>query len=215
METPQYLRRYLFPKMPELKYAGVLPPLRTPHHPLKKKIADLEDGEWREGVVIRTGAETLVDIGVEHPISLNGRSPPLWQRITVRIHKNGNTVKLKRSVEPHMKKMYWGYRVNVSSFSLGKMLRSGAFDLIMLTSRYGKPLTEALGELKSRWKKAKNKLIAFGSPKQGLRDILAREGLKMGDFNALVVNTIPAQGVKTVRTEEAIYASLSILNVIS
>ena len=42
-----------------------------------------------------------------------------------------------------------------------------------------------------------------------------RTALATGDFNALVVNTIPRQGVKTVRTEEAIYASLSVINVIS
>lgn len=34
-ETPQYLRKRLFPLMPELKYVGVIPPLRTPHHKLK------------------------------------------------------------------------------------------------------------------------------------------------------------------------------------
>ena len=31
METPQYLRKRLFKIKPELKYAGILPPLRTPH----------------------------------------------------------------------------------------------------------------------------------------------------------------------------------------
>jgi len=45
METPQYLRKRLFKIRPELKYAGVLPPLRTPHHPLKSRAKDLIDGE--------------------------------------------------------------------------------------------------------------------------------------------------------------------------
>ena len=34
-ETPQYLRKQLFPLRDELKYVGVIPPLRTPHHPLQ------------------------------------------------------------------------------------------------------------------------------------------------------------------------------------
>lgn len=38
METPQYLRKRLFELKPELQYAGILPPLRTPHHPLQAKI---------------------------------------------------------------------------------------------------------------------------------------------------------------------------------
>ncbi|RLI34567.1 hypothetical protein DRO55_06340, partial [Candidatus Bathyarchaeota archaeon] len=51
METPQYLRRRLFKIKPELRYAGILPPLRTPHHPLTDKVKKLKVGEFREGVV--------------------------------------------------------------------------------------------------------------------------------------------------------------------
>ena len=45
METPQYLRKRLFKLKPELRYAGILPPLRTPHHPLNRRIKKL--GGWR------------------------------------------------------------------------------------------------------------------------------------------------------------------------
>jgi len=41
METPQYLRKRLFELKPELKYAGILLSLRTPHHPLQGKIREL------------------------------------------------------------------------------------------------------------------------------------------------------------------------------
>ena len=51
METPQYLRKRLFKIDPRLKYAGILPPLRTPHHPLNSKKANLKIGEYREGVI--------------------------------------------------------------------------------------------------------------------------------------------------------------------
>ena len=34
IETPQYLRKLLFPLQKHLRYAGLLPPLATPHHPL-------------------------------------------------------------------------------------------------------------------------------------------------------------------------------------
>ncbi|MEA1905439.1 MAG: putative RNA uridine N3 methyltransferase [Euryarchaeota archaeon] len=33
-ETPQYLRKRLFPLTDDLRYAGAIPPLRTPHHPV-------------------------------------------------------------------------------------------------------------------------------------------------------------------------------------
>ena len=37
LETPQYLRKRFFKLDPRLQYAGILPPLRTPHHPLNRK----------------------------------------------------------------------------------------------------------------------------------------------------------------------------------
>ena len=49
LETPQYLRKALFKLEPDLQYAGILPPLRTPHHPLSGKTKHLKVGEYREG----------------------------------------------------------------------------------------------------------------------------------------------------------------------
>ena len=38
MECPQYLRKYLFPLHPDLKYAGVISPLDIPHHLRKDEV---------------------------------------------------------------------------------------------------------------------------------------------------------------------------------
>ncbi|MCJ7634490.1 RNA methyltransferase [Candidatus Bathyarchaeota archaeon] len=212
METPQYLRKYLFPKIPNLNYAGILPPLRTPHHPIIKKIVALKDEEIREGVVVTTGKKTLVDIGVEHPIPLNEQSLSLWQRVTVRIYKENQKISIKR-VKEQVHDKYWGYKVTVPHLSLGQIMRRDTFDLVILTSRYGKSLTEATEKLRSRLKETNTMLIAFGSPKQGLKEILEREGLQIDNINSMVLNTIPQQGVETVRTEEAIYTTLAIMNI--
>ncbi|MEX2701713.1 MAG: putative RNA uridine N3 methyltransferase, partial [Candidatus Baldrarchaeota archaeon] len=50
------------------------------------------------------------------------------------------------------------------------------------------------------------------SPREGLHEILKRESKKLSDVADYIVNMIPGQGVRTVRTEEAIYASLTIIN---
>ena len=55
-------------------------------------------------------------------------------------------------------------------------------------------------------------IILFGSPSAGLYEILELEGLNLDEIADFVVNTIPLQGVETVRTEEAVYASLAIFN---
>ena len=49
LETPQFLRKRLFPKMNDLKFAGVLHPLRIPSHvtpanPKKSNKETLEKG---------------------------------------------------------------------------------------------------------------------------------------------------------------------------
>ena len=48
LETPQYFRKQLFPKMELLKYAGVLQPLKIPNHltpsnPKMLRINDIRD----------------------------------------------------------------------------------------------------------------------------------------------------------------------------
>lgn len=44
LETPQYLRRALFPKHNSLRYVGVLPPLDAPHHLRKHEWAPYREG---------------------------------------------------------------------------------------------------------------------------------------------------------------------------
>ena len=52
METPQYLRKRLFKIKPEFRYVGILPPLRTPNHPLANRTEYLAVGEYREGAIL-------------------------------------------------------------------------------------------------------------------------------------------------------------------
>jgi predicted SPOUT superfamily RNA methylase MTH1 len=67
-------------------------------------------------------------------------------------------------------------------------------------------------EIAERWRKAETVLVAFGAPSQGLHEIAKKEDLSLDDIADFVVNTIPRQGTETVRTEEALIASLAILN---
>lgn len=61
-ETPQYLRKQLFPMHPSLRLAGLLNPLDAPHHMRADDLCP-----FREGVVldrtIKKGAGSFVDIG--------------------------------------------------------------------------------------------------------------------------------------------------------
>ena len=84
LETPQYLRKRFFKLEQRLQYAGILPPLRTPHHPLNRKARKLKVGEYREGVTLsRTKEGVLVDIGVERPALMRETQWGLGKRLTL------------------------------------------------------------------------------------------------------------------------------------
>ena len=95
------------------------------------------------------------------------------------------------------------------------MINRGSYDFVVMTSRHGKSLPGVLGKLKNRWRNARRVLVAFGSPKEGLTAILKRGKIKIRDVADVIINTIPQQGTETVRTEEAVYATLALLNTIT
>jgi len=214
METPQYLRRRLFKLDPKLRYVGVLPPLRTPHHPLIHQPESLVPGAYREGVVIssRKGG-SMVYVGVKRPVWIPNIRLPVGVRVTVKLTEVGRRLQGVLAERDEIQ-TYWGYRVTVADATIGRWVRSREFDLVIATSRYGAPITELMDRLEGRLKTSHRVLVMFGAPAQGLFDILAAEGLKLEEVAHFVVNTVPHQGVETVRTEEAIYATLAILNLL-
>jgi len=212
METPQYLRKRLFKLRPELQYAGILPPLRTPHHPLNRKMKNLKVGEYREGVTLsRTTEGTLIDIGVEQPALILSKQLPMEKRVTVKITKVERRVEVELANRDEIP-TYWGYVVTVEKHTFGKFVRTGDFDLTVATSKRGVPFANVAEEIAEKWKKASTILVAFGAPAQGLYEIVKNEGFNLDDVVDFVVNTVPTQGTETVRTEEALIASLAILN---
>jgi len=214
IETPQYLRKRLFPFEKSLSYVGILPPLRTPHHPMKNKLSDIKPGSYREGVIIESDAKgSMIDVGVEKPVSIDEPNLPVGKRVTVKITKTGDGVQASLAKNEEIG-IYWGFNVTVSKLPLGRLVKDRGFDLVIATSRYGVSLYSASEEIEKRWKVAKSVLVAFGSPTEGLKEILLRERLKLEETANFTVNTIPAQGTETVRTEEAVYASLATLSLL-
>jgi predicted SPOUT superfamily RNA methylase MTH1 len=212
METPQYLRKRLFGLKPELRYAGVLPPLRTPHHPLNRKTRDLKVGEYREGATLsKTKAAVLVDVGVDQPALISNARLPIGKRVTVRITNVDKRVEAKLATREETPE-YWGYIVTSEKLSFRKMVATRGFDLTVATSKYGVPLFNVAGGIAERWRKAGTILVAFGASTQGLYEIVEKDGFDLEEIVDFVVNTVPMQGTETIRTEEAIVASLSVLN---
>jgi predicted SPOUT superfamily RNA methylase MTH1 len=138
----------------------------------------------------------------------NAKNIKRGQRVTVRIYSRRplKVQLVKRSDVPQ----YWGYDVRTADTLHNALETDG---LRIATSRTGQTLTcEKLSEIKS---KTRDKVtIAFGSPSRGLEQLLHDEGHKLEEHSDCVVNSIPNQGTATVRTEEAIYITLGLLNLI-
>jgi methyltransferase len=213
LETPQYLRKSLFKLDPDLEFAGILPPLRTPHHPLSGKTKHLQAGEYREGVVLSEVKDGLfVDIGVQQPALLRQKQFAVGERLTLQVVNVGRQIDVQAANREDVPQ-YWGYRVKVEERSFGHLLKDGSFDLAIATARVGDNFMDITAKIGEKWRGSQRVLVAFGAPSRGLHEIVEDEGLKLGGMVDFVVNTVPNQGTVTVRMEEALLASLAVLNV--
>jgi len=213
LETPQYLRKTLFKLEPDLEFAGILPPLRTPHHPLSGKTKHLQVGEYRDGVVLSEVKDGLVvDIGVQQPALLRQKQFAVGERLTLQVVNVGRQIDVQAVSREDVPK-YWGYRVRVEEHSFGQLLKNGSFDLTIATARIGDNFMDVAAKMGEKWRSSQRVLVAFGAPSRGLHEIVEDEGLKLGGIVDFVVNTVPNQGTVTVRMEEALLASLAVLNV--
>jgi predicted SPOUT superfamily RNA methylase MTH1 len=204
LETPQYLRKRLYPLDDALRYAGMLPPLRIPSHRPKIPWNRLAIGEMREGVVNKDGT---VDIGLELAPRLK-EEVPTGSRVTVKV--SSLRPPSAELVDRGQIREYWGY--SVETRSMDEVLTDSRFDLKVATSRLGAPLTASLGRLDASLRRASSVKLIFGSPSRGLYEIV---GSGLDDRVEFVVNLIPEQCVETVRTEEAIFAGLGLLSLLS
>ncbi len=216
LDTPQYLRKHLFGKHPDLRRVGLLPPLRTPHHPTEKRARKLSEGEIREGYVFRKDGKLVVDVGVEKPLPfLRPVSSRIPCRATVSITRNPYGMLTAQPATPPTPEVYWGYKVLDIKQPLSDFLKTNrVYDLIVATSRRAAQINEIWKELHSRWQKAKHVLVLFGSHNKGLGEILQQEGHQLDTLTDFQVNTVPNQGVETIRTAEAVFLSLSVFRLL-
>jgi methyltransferase len=213
LETPQYLRKSLFKIEPRLQFAGILPPLRTPHHPSSGKTADLKVGDYREGLVFSQDKEgLLVDIGIEQPAVLRDRLYGIGDRLTLQIVNVGKKVEVQ-VVNRQDVPMYWGFTIRVEQRSFTQFVTDDTSDLVIATARIGSKYNKVAEAIATKWQNSQSVLVAFGAPSRGLHEIAKAEGAKLDRLVDFVVNTIPDQGTATVRTEEAVFATLAIFNV--
>lgn len=156
LETPQYLRKHIFPITNFLKHSGLMSPVDAPHH--------LRSDEWlpfREGVVIKKNSNNIiVDVGlfsnvlVENIYNIN-----VGTRVTILFNSDGfNNFKNKNTknlfigkvIHPSMPKLYniyWGYTIQILKNI------TDVFDIqvdcIIGTSERGDPIQDLKTQIKN------------------------------------------------------------------
>lgn len=254
LETPQYLRKLLFPISDELSMVGLMNPLDCDHH-----LRSNEYLKYREGVVlnrpVKDNKGSWVNIGLKKDCFVDV-SLPDKTRVTIKLDKdckelhheteivnttnnylaNSNlskkfyTGKVISSMEPKSKGHSWGYIVRVvdkfEDLFCNSIFNNDKYDLIIGTSDKGELHTEIeLSKQSKKIKKIINKkkidkishaLIVFGGI-QGLEGVVEDEEENKLNSETLTelfdfyVNTCPKQGTRTIRTEEALMITLSVL----
>jgi methyltransferase len=206
LETPQYLRRRIFPLDEELRFAGLLPPLRIPSHKAKVPLERLRPGEFREGVVLADGFS--VDAGLDIPVQLGRKDTP-QKRLTIKITSASKSRVDGLAVDRREIPAYWGYEVEVAT---GSALSGADFPLRIATSRHGDPIARVIKELRVDLRSAKGVTLLFGPPSRGLFEILGKD---LRDKVSYVVNLFPEQNVVTARSEEAIFSALYLIGLLA
>lgn len=221
LETPQYMRKALFPVHSDLKYAGLLNPLDAPHH-----LRANEDSLYREGIVVdqtvKEGRGSYCNIGLKKPCSIQRLLKP-GVRVTVQLDQpEGSstqrgllTGKAVAPSAPRKKKgIWWGYNTRLAG-GLGEVFSNcpykGGYDLCIGTSDKGANAQDPAFKLRP----FKHLLIVFGG-------VLGLETCVEGDEHLEAtrpeqlfhqyINVCPRQGSRTIRTEEAIQITLSVLD---
>ncbi|KAI8467461.1 MAG: putative RNA methyltransferase-domain-containing protein [Monoraphidium minutum] len=223
LETPQYLRKALIPMHPDLRLAGILPPLDAPHH--------LRASEWqpfREGVVLKAeeGSGSFVDVGLDRTALVEGPLLAPNARVTLRLGPAprvkfvagyGESMLLGEVVLPSAPReeagLYWGYATRLAKGVSGLVRGApfeGGYDLKLGTSEHGEVVLPGNLELP----RFRHLLIAFGGP-DGLEAALSRDKRLQKSTTADIfdayLNTCPDQGSRTIRTEEAVLISMAFL----
>ncbi len=204
LETPQYFRRQLFPKSKLLNYSGVLQPLNIANHLVTANQKLIKNGDQRDGLIINYKGRKFVDIGINKPIPYFGKAKS-GTRIAVKVIDTKPKFTIKEISREDVKD-YWGYKIKERG-SLFATLSTWTGKVI-LTSKKGKIFTASdAGKITQS---DNSILLVFGTTNKGIHEILGADIKKVQ--NSKIINFFPNQATETVRLEEAILGTLSIIN---
>ena len=233
LNTPQYLRKSIYPLNYELSYIGLLPPIRAPQHKKKVKLSEVKAGELRIGLIYHKKLflnqisnnkishnkkfiidlrnktyEYYVDVGLDFPIPFLGQGKD-GQKIIVKIIDSYPNLKAIQATESDIEKEYLGYDILIINSFDEFLKKIDQKTFVVFTSKKGIVVKNKEFEFKETIKKFDILLIVFGSPSKGINEIYPTFQ-KIN--NSMYLNLFPLQKTETIRLEEAILGTLTMFN---
>ena len=233
LNTPPYLRKLIYPMSADLSFTGLLPPIKAPHHKNKVKLKDVKPGEIRIGVlqdrnyIIRNMDRKTFTHGQNFIIDVNKASYNLYvdvgldcfipflgegrhgEKVVVKFINEYPNLKVVRASPQDLAHPYFGYSiVRVSSLEeFFKTIDKKTF--VIFTSKKGRVFKNAESELYESISNFENLLIVFGSPSKGIKEIYPNYHKTK---HSMYLNMFPYQRTQTIRLEEAVLGTLSMIN---
>ncbi len=217
LNVPQYLRKHLFSIREELKYVGILPPLRTPHHVKKIDLKKISVGDIRIGMISRIdNNQVYLDLGLTRDIPLKitrdqrSRSYKTGEILNVKFISKYPDLHVKEIPENEIRE-YWGYNLKFISDLPTFLMKNKNDSLILITKKKGDYFKDRKKELATKLRDIKNIILFFGSPFRDLDEIFPSVDWTYTP-NIYFLNMFPNQHTETIRLEEAVFGSLSVFN---
>jgi predicted SPOUT superfamily RNA methylase MTH1 len=198
--VPPHLKKQVVGLSEKLKYAGIMPPLNLPNHLPPR---NLNEGDLIDVLITtRKGSQCSVYMGEAGEGLLKPCHFNVNDIVAARvIRRSGRQFELEPSSWGNI---YTGYKVLRSGKLLAELqeLKEQGVALVG-TSKYGTTDYWLLRGLLGR-----PIALIVGGPKSGLLQYTSRKAFD------LLINAAPLQGTETLRSEEALLASLTLLNTI-
>ncbi len=207
--SPPYLRKRLFKIDRDLRAVGLLPPLATASHPVEE---DLLREHIRPAMVLgidkgrlclEAGLGKVICIGIGFDEARRFRKGDL-----VYILVSPNRVVKRLAGPEEVGRIYWGYRVEIYD-SLKSSVDASHGDLYIISTKKGSHGEGLANKIKNV---ERGVSVIFGSPEKDPDEIAEEEGWDIYRLNHYSLNSAPLQGVRSIRTYEALYITLAIVN---
>ena len=215
--TPPYIRKLAIPRRRELRFVGILPPLSIPTHAISKNESV---GSVRKGYVLEChGEECLAHVGLDKPcLFRNHFGANVGSIVLLRVESVEKDRYVCTQLEESEIDAYLGPKIHFFdrlARGVSKLCRGG---LMVEFTKSGLPPQEVLDRIPQSVAKV---CAVFGSPKMDVSEILRlEEGVDVPTLalsissKHIAVDAVVDQGVKSIRTVEALCISLAVLNTI-